>query len=115
MTSSLLSLTASGIFDIVRLEEGLGQCLGERFSCLFHGKETRNWRKPWDHVERDKNGHVNSRRQHELTLIGQLSCQWSVRVTGKDVGIRGSGNKGFVMTVTCVDHTYELSSNPLSA
>src|SRR5947207_8225777 len=28
--------------------------------------------------------------------------------------MRGLGNKGFVMTVTCLDHTHELSSNPLS-
>lgn len=65
-------------------------------------------------MERDENGHMNSRRQRELTLIGQLTCQWSVRVTGKDIDVRGSGNKGFVMTVTCLDHVHELSSNPLS-
>ena len=65
-------------------------------------------------MERDEDGHIASRRQRELTLTGQLDCQWSVRVTWKDIGTRGSGNKGFVVTVTCLDHTHELSSNPLS-
>jgi hypothetical protein len=88
--------------------------LGARFSRLFHGKETRNWRKPEDHVEREEKGHINSRRQRKLTLTGKLTCQWSVRVTWKNIGIRGSGNKGFVMTVTCLDHVHELSSNALS-
>ena len=122
MRSSVLSLTVSGAFGVIalrkasilsRLEEGLGQRLG-RFSCLFYGNETRNWRKPEDHVERDENGHMNSRHQCELTLTGQPTCQRSVRVMGKDIGMRGSGNKGFVVTVTCLDHVHELSSNPLS-
>jgi len=101
-------------FDIVRTGGGTRVAPGARFSCVFHGKETRNWRKLEDHVERDEDGHIASRRQRELTLTGQLDCQWSVRVTWKDIGTRGSGNKGFVVTVTCLDHTHELSSNLLS-
>lgn len=60
-------------------------------------------------MEHDEDGHIISRRQRELTLTGQLDCQWSVRVTWKDIGTRGSGNKGFVMTITCLDHTHRQS------
>ena len=65
-------------------------------------------------MERDENGHINSKRQREITLTGQLDRQRSVRVTWKAIGIRGSGNKSFVTTVTYLDHVHELSSNPHS-
>ena len=41
------------------------------FSCIVHGKETRNQRKLEDHVERDESGDIASRRQRGLTLTGQ--------------------------------------------
>jgi hypothetical protein len=49
-------------FDIVRTGGGTRAAPGARFSCIFHGKETRNWRKLEDHVERDKSGHIISSR-----------------------------------------------------
>jgi hypothetical protein len=41
------------------------------FSCIFHGKETRNQRKLEDHVERDESGDITDRRQRELTPTGE--------------------------------------------
>jgi hypothetical protein len=79
--------------NIVRTGGGTRAAPGARFSCVFHGKETRNWRKLEDHVERDEDGHITSRCQRKLTLTGQLDCQWPVRVMWKDIGTRGSGNK----------------------
>ena len=70
-------------FDVVRSGGRTGAALGARFSCVFHGKGTRNWQ---DYVERDEDGRITSRRQRELTRTGQLDCQLSVRVTWKDVG-----------------------------
>jgi hypothetical protein len=96
--------------DLVQTGGGTRVAPGARFACVYHGKETRNWRKLEDHVERDGEGQITSKRQRELTLASQLQCQWSVRVTWKDIGKRGSGKKGFVMTVICLDHVHELSS-----
>jgi hypothetical protein len=45
---------------------------GARFACAYHGKETRNWRKLEDYVERDGEGQIINKRQRELTLASQL-------------------------------------------
>jgi hypothetical protein len=101
-------------FDIALSGGGTKKVPGARFQCCYHGKEMKNWRKLDDHVERDKEGNITSNRQREGTIVGQLNCHWSVRVSYEDIGKRGSGNKAFVMTVTCLDHVHELSANPLS-
>jgi hypothetical protein len=70
-SSAFRVITLRKASTLFGLKEGLRQCLGGRFSCVFHGKETRNWRKLEDHVERDESGDIASRRQRGLTLTGQ--------------------------------------------
>jgi MULE transposase domain len=101
-------------FDIVLTGGGTRVAPGARFECCYHGDTTRNWRHLEDHVEKDEEGKVTSERQREGTTVGQLNCQWSVRVTWKDIGKRGSGNKAFILTVKSDDHVHSLSTNPLS-
>ena len=87
---------------------------GARFECCYHGDTTRNWRHLEDHVEKDEEGKVTSERQREGITVGQLGCQWSIRVTWKDISKRGSSNKAFILTVKSDDHVHSLSTNPLS-
>jgi hypothetical protein len=101
-------------FDIVQTGGGKKSQAGARWQCYYHGVATKNWRHLEDHVERDEEGKITSKRQREGTMVGQLDCQWSVRLTWKDVGKRGSGNKAFILTVKCDDHVHRLSTNPLS-
>ena len=102
-------------FEVVQTGGGTKQNPAARFKCSKHSEATRNWRKLEPHVERDGEGNIISRRQIENTLVSQTGCQWGVRVSWKDVGKRGSGNKAFVMTVTSLDHKgHPLVDNPLS-
>jgi hypothetical protein len=66
-----------------------------------------------DHVKRDKEDIIISKRQREDTLVTQLGCLWSVRCNWKDIGRRGSGQKGFVISVNCLNHVRLLIGNPL--
>jgi hypothetical protein len=102
-------------FDVVQTGGGTKKVPGARFACSKHGEPTRNWRKLESHVERDEDGTITTVRQREETLVSQTACEWGARVSWKDIGKRGSGEKGFVLTVTCLDHHgHKLIDNPLS-
>ena len=88
---------------------------GTRFECLKHGESTKNWRKLESHVEHDEEGAITTVHQRENTLVSQTDCKWSVRVSWKNKGIRGSEEKGFILTVICLNHHgHALIDNPLS-
>lgn len=91
-------------FDIVRNGGGTGANPSYRFRCIFHGTATRNSRKLEDRVERDEEGRIVSKRRREATSARQLQCPWSALCSFKDIGKRGSGDKGFVLTIQCEDH-----------
>ena len=102
-------------FDVVQTGGGTKKVPGARFMCLRHGESTRNYRKLKNHVEHNKEGTITTVRQCKNTLVGQTSCKWSARVSWKDIGKRGSREKGFVLTVTYLDHYgHTLIDNPLS-
>ena len=84
-------------FDIAHTGGGKKRVPGGRWQCGHHGKETRNWRKLKDHVEVNEEGSITSRRKRDGISVGQLGCDWSVRVSWKDIGKRVLGNKAFVM------------------
>jgi hypothetical protein len=64
-------------------------------------------------VERDEKGGVVSKRQREATSARQLQCPWSALCSFKDIGKRGTGDKGFVLTVQCEDHqNHQLAEDP---
>ena len=100
-------------FDIVRNGGGTKANPSYRFRCLYHGNTTRNQRKLEDHVERDEEGRITSRRQKEATNVRQLQCEWSALCSFKDIGKRGTGIKGFVLTMQCEFHNgHELADDP---
>ena len=100
--------------DITHTGGGNKECPGRRWQCVHHGKETRNWRKLEDRIETNEEGKIISRRKRDRTNVGQLTYNWSVRISWKDIGKRGSGNKAFVMTVNSLLHSHDLADNPLS-
>ena len=66
-------------------------------------------------MERDKDGSIVSQRRRDMTVVRQAGCEWFVRVSYMTIGKRGSGVKGWVLKVKCLDHSgHELSENPLS-
>src|SRR5438045_5648562 len=91
-------------FEVVQTGGGTKKVPGTRFECSKHGESTRNWRKLENHVEYDTEDTISTVRQREYTLVSQTSCKWLARVSWKDIGKRGSGKKGFVLTVICLDH-----------
>jgi MULE transposase domain len=100
-------------FDIVRNGGGTAANPSYRFRCIFHGIVTKNNRKLEDRVERDEEGRIASKRQREATSARQLQCPWSALCSFKDIGKRGTGDKGFVLTVQCEDHqNHQLAEDP---
>ena len=101
-------------FDIGRTEGGIKKAPSARFQCSYHGKATKNWCKLEDHVEKNEEGNITSKCQREGTIVSQLDCQWSVRVTYKDIGKHSLGKKAFIITIICLNYMYNFLSNPLS-
>jgi hypothetical protein len=100
-------------FDVVRSGGGRRGAPGVRFQCKHHGTETRNDRNLEERVEKDNKDKITSKRQRNNTLVGQLSCEWAVRCTWKGIGKRGSGDKGFVLSIIESSHSHPLSDDPL--
>ena len=59
-------------FDIVRHGGGTKASPSYRFKCIFHGSNTQNNRKLEDHVEKNSEGQISSKRQREATNVRQL-------------------------------------------
>ena len=94
---------------------GTRKAPGARFQCFKHDTATRNWRGLEDKIEYNEERSITSKRQRDNTLVSQTDCKWAARITYKDIGQRGSGVKGFVLTVVCLDYYgHELLANPLS-
>lgn len=84
-----------------------------RFECSKNDESTR--RKLGSHVGHDEDGTITIVRQREVTLVSYTACEWGARVSWKDIGKRGSGEKGFVLAVTCPNqHGHTIIDNPLS-
>jgi len=84
-----------------------------RFFCIYHGDKTRNTRKLEVKLEIDEDGNITSRRQRDQTTVRQLGCKWAALCSLKDLGKRGSGVKGYVLTMKCNTHSgYELADDP---
>ena len=63
-------------------------------------------------MERDEEGKIVSKRQREATSVRQLQCPWSALCSFKDIGKRGSGDKGFVLTIQYKDYQgYQLAED----
>ena len=100
-------------FDIVRKGGESKEAPSWRFRCIYHGDRTRNDRGLEDHIEKNENGSIISRRQREGTTVRQLGCKWEGYCSFKDIGKRGSGDKGYVLTMKCDTHSgHELADDP---
>ena len=84
------------------------------FSYFHHGTETKNWRKLPERVEKDEKGNVVGKRKLDFTVVRQTGCPWSYRVSYKNISKRGSGERGYILTVKDLSHgnTHRLASNP---
>jgi hypothetical protein len=111
----LLAFSLSQGFDIVKgRSEVNGSSPFATFQCIFHGKTTRNTRKLEEHVVIDQeSGLITSHRKREATSVRRGGCEWCCKVSYKSVGRRGSGEKGWVLTIKSLEHSHPLSSNPL--
>lgn len=114
----LVAYSLSQGFDIVVTHSTTKPQPCTTYSCIHHGKETRNYRKLPDIVTLDpETGKVavDSARKRNLTVVRQTDCPWSVRVSYKLVGKRRSGQRAWVLTVKDDSHgdTHPLAQNPL--
>jgi hypothetical protein len=106
-------------FDIVRKGGGTPTNPGSGFVCIHHGKETRNYRKLENKVEKDLEDNIVSLRKRDGTLTRQLDCEWEVRCTFKDYPRRGSGIKKWILTLKSkpnfdpLAHSHLLVDDPL--
>ena len=98
--------------DIVRNGGGTKLNPSHRFRCIFHGEKTQNNRKLEDRVEYDNEGKITSKRQRGATNVRQLQCPWAALCSYKDIGKRGSGNKGYILTMQDDTHSCTAADDP---
>jgi hypothetical protein len=102
-------------FDVVRHGGGTKLNPGCRYKCIFHGINTQNHRKLEDHVGKDSEGRITSKRQRDATSVRQLQCTWSASCSFKSVGKQRSGDKAFVLIVQCDTHEgHQLADDPFT-
>jgi hypothetical protein len=98
-------------FDIVRKGGGSKSNSSWRFFYIHHGLKTQNTRKLENEVTRNERSIITSRRQRENTNIGQLNYKWEGLYSFKELGKKGTSNKGYILTIKCISHSYKLADN----
>jgi hypothetical protein len=83
-----------------------------KFACIHHGSQSRNWRGLEDHVEKDKDGTVVSRRKRDDTSSNAKDCPWEMYWSVRSVGKRGSGVVAGQLGITKDIHSHLLVPNP---
>jgi hypothetical protein len=102
-------------FDVVKHGGGTKKAPVSRYRCIFHGIDSRNYRKLEDHVVKDSEGKITSRRKRDATSVRQLQCTWSAICSFKSISKRGLGERGFVLTVQCdIYEGHELAEDPFT-
>jgi MULE transposase domain len=84
-----------------------------QFRCIHHGVETHNSRELEENVEYNNKGEIVTQRRQQATATQQKACRWQVYLSWKDVGVRGSNIKGFVLGITNNTHSHPPAANPL--
>ena len=101
-------------FAIVQTGGGQGEAKPRfRFRCLHHAKDTMNRRQLERHVERDEQGNITTRRKQEATSINARDCPYFIELSFKQVGKRGSGVYGLVLSIRNDTHSHSMAANPL--
>ena len=75
------------------------------FHCIHHGASTLNTRQLEEHVERDEDDNITSRRKQEATNIQARACPYFIYLAFKQIGKRGSGQYGLVLSVKNSSHS----------
>ena len=83
-----------------------------QFACIHHGAEIKNWRELEDHVEKDEDGNIVSRRKREDTSSNARNCTWEMYWSVRSVGKRGSGVVAGQLGITRDAHNHILAPNP---
>jgi hypothetical protein len=83
------------------------------FHCIHHGESTRNYRQLEEHVERDEEQEVTTRRKQEATNINARNCPYHIYLAWKQIGKRGSREFGLEMSVKNSIHSHAMAVNPL--
>ncbi|KAF7502294.1 hypothetical protein GJ744_006162 [Endocarpon pusillum] len=83
------------------------------FQCIHYRRKTRNTRDLEEHVERDENGEITTRRKQEATNINARDCPYHLWLSYKQIGKRGSGQFGLVLGIKNNAHNHAMAVNPL--
>ena len=81
-----------------------------QYKCVHYGQKTRNTRQLEDHVQRDIEGVITTRRQRQNTQILKKQCPWTVYLC-KRVGARDIATLS--LNVTNPQHSHSMAPNPL--
>jgi len=65
----LIAYSLSQGFDIVVTHSTRTPNISTTFSCVHHGKETKNWRQLPRTVEKDEEGNIVGERKRNLTVV----------------------------------------------
>ncbi len=83
------------------------------FACIYHGGDTKNWRKLEQHVEKDlESSKTVSKRQKEYTSKQACSCPWKMYWSIRSVGKKGSGQATGQLGISEATHNHILAPNP---
>ena len=84
-----------------------------RFGYIHRSKETKNWRKLEDHIQKDsKSKQIVSNRQKEKTSQNARSCDWEMYWSIRSVGKWGSGQVVGQLGITRNAHNHVFVPNP---
>ncbi|KAF7508230.1 hypothetical protein GJ744_009527 [Endocarpon pusillum] len=83
------------------------------FYCIHHGVSADNWRHLEEHVERDEENKITSRRKQDKTNINARNCPYHIYLAFKQIGKRGSGERGLVLGVKNNTHSHAMAVNSL--
>jgi hypothetical protein len=101
-------------FAVVRVSGSMKQQRPRfQFKCIHHGVETANKRGLEEHVERDTDGNIVSRRKQEGTSVQQRGCKWEVYLALKILDKGNSAVKALMLGITNNTHSHPAAVNPL--
>lgn len=83
------------------------------FQCIHYGVSTENWRQLEEHIERNEENEITSRRKRDATNINARNCPYHIYLAFKQIGERGSGEFGLVLDIKNNTHSHTMTVNPL--
>ncbi|ERF72882.1 hypothetical protein EPUS_08495 [Endocarpon pusillum Z07020] len=92
------------------------ECVGSGPFAAVHSAKVHSAFESWrleKHTERDEEDRVTTRRKQESTNINARSCPYYICLTYKQVGKRGSGVFGFILSIRDNTHTHLMAVNAL--